>query len=485
MALEIERKYLLKSAKLIDLLKSEGLDLTKDEISQFYTRVNKKGELRFRKQGNKFTMTTKLGEGLSRDEKEENISKKLFELSKKTALGNIIKKTRYYFKFETLLVFIDIYKGKLKGSAILEIEFPDEDTANSYTLLELFKQEIIKDVTHDKRYKNKYLALYGKVDFEDDWDVKKIQKSIKSSPFGFDFLPLLPPCIRSYEGLSLIFYSMLEKISFYKEAYLKSQNSEDLHQFRVNIRKTRSFLQSLDGVFDEGIRLRFIADFKLIANATNTKRDLDVFMEYLDNLDDIEAEDILNVLDKKNSITNNSLEIIKGDFYKKTMDEWALVLEDEHGFFKGDFGDLPYKQVGARGIYRRLKKMKKKLSLLDESVELEKFHDVRIEFKRLRYLSEFFSFCFDEFSLKKLMRVSKKMQNLFGLLQDRDTGVRILKSLEEDERLAGDVNIMRSSEIVEEILIDEIYHLRTNILFGKRALFKILNRCMRDLKIYI
>ncbi len=484
MALEIEKKYLLRSCELVKLLQDEGLELKQSKIKQVYTKISKGTETRLRQEDENFVITTKTGDGLSREEKEEPISRELFELSAKSIIGDVINKTRYSFKLQNLPTCIDVYHEELEGLCILEVEFPSEQTAEDFALLEPFSKEVVKDVTLDKSYKNSSLALYGNPAFKKGWCIKKLQQNIKNNPFGFYFLPLLPPSCNAYESLRVVFYAIFERIKYHQDAYLQSQKNEDLHQLRVNIRKTRSLLQSLDGIFEEGIRQRFVDEFKLVANSTNQKRDMDVFKDYLGELDEIEAEDIFDILNQEKSDSDAICELIRSQNYQNLLHEWEVVLQDEDGFFKGQNADEPFKKIGALCIHKKLKKLKKKLKMLDEATSLEDFHKLRIEFKKFRYLSEVFKCTFENTSLTKTISSSKKMQNLFGLLQDRDVGLGILKSLESSE-FAGDVNLMRSREIVEEILIDEVYALKSQILIGKSSLFKVLEHCMKDLKIYI
>ena len=86
---------------------------------------------------------------------KEGLTKKDLVISKKE--GNTILKTRYKFFEENQVVAIDVFKGELEGLVYMEIEFANEQEANSY-------QEpnwIIKDVTNDRRFKNQELAQFG------------------------------------------------------------------------------------------------------------------------------------------------------------------------------------------------------------------------------------------------------------------------------------------------------------------------------------
>lgn len=485
MALEIEKKYLLKSADIVKILSDEGLNFEKKSITQIYTRIDKNSEVRLRKINSSYVMTTKEGQGLKRNEREEVISEKLFKLAKKSAIGDYIKKTRYLFKLQNLPTCIDIYDDKFKNLAILEIEFPDEMMANSYQLLPMFKNEIIKDVTLDEAYKNKNLALFGRVDFKSGISLQSIFQSLKKEPFKYKFLLDLPSAICAYDGIRTIYYSLYEKILFYQNTFLKTNDVEALHQFRVNIRKTRSLLQSMQGVFDATINSRFIKDLKLIASSTNQKRDMDVFMEYLDTLDEIEAEEILEALkDQGDFHTDKVCEMLNSEEYARVMQEWGVVIRDEDGFFKGEMGNYPLKKIGAISLIKRLKRMKKRLNILYESTELYHFHSVRIEFKRLRYLSEFFSILFKDKSIENTMIVSKKMQSLFGTLQDRDVANEILLNLENSDKFASNIEIMHAKEVLHEIINDDIYSLKYEILKGKKSLFKVINSSIKDLEKY-
>lgn len=484
MRLEIERKYLLKSSNIIEILKKDGINFNQESIVQFYTSISEHSETRLRKSDNKFTIATKRGIGMVREEKEESINKKLFNLAKKNILGEQITKSRYSFKFQNFPANIDIYEDNLLGLFILEIEFNDEDIAIRHKLPQIFEDEIIKEVTDDKKYKNKYLSLYGNPIFLTT-QLNELITNVEREPMKYDFLPYLPPASKAYDCLRVVFLSLLEKTIYHQKQYINYQYNEDLHQFRVNIRKFRSLLQCMDKIFDINIQKRFIIDLKTIANASNSKRDMDVFLEYLDNLDDLEAEKIFKLLKDSQKDSNEVISLFESQDYNNIIEELGVVLRDENGFFEGENAKLPYKKVGAIAIAKRLKKMKNKLNLLDEWAELEKFHSIRIEFKKLRYITEYFSIFFGHTNIKKLSISSKKMQNIFGLLQDRDVGFNILKNMDLNEEFISNVEIMQAKELLCEIIQDEIYSLKCDILYSKKKFKKLLNKCLKELEVYV
>ena len=69
--------------------------------------------------------------------------------------GNIVEKTRYEIPLAGGIVAeLDVYHGKLDGLITVETEFESEKQANAFSPPSWFG----KDVTTDKRYKNKNLA---------------------------------------------------------------------------------------------------------------------------------------------------------------------------------------------------------------------------------------------------------------------------------------------------------------------------------------
>lgn len=148
--MEIERKW-----KLEKLPKDR---MPRVHILQGYI-VAESNEIRLRKKGNRFFMTAKSDGTLVREEWETEIPKWVFEILWPKTEGKRIEKYRYSrIAPDGLLWEFDEYIGPLKGLVVLEIEFPNEDLANNFVLLKGIRAE---EVTSDKRFKNKNLALNG------------------------------------------------------------------------------------------------------------------------------------------------------------------------------------------------------------------------------------------------------------------------------------------------------------------------------------
>lgn len=90
------------------------------------------------------------------NEKEFEITKSQYEKHLKNSHPDKVEvnKTRFVFKFNDQVFELDVFKGPLKGLAILEIELKNiEDTVELPDFL-----KVIKEVTKDKKYTNYALA---------------------------------------------------------------------------------------------------------------------------------------------------------------------------------------------------------------------------------------------------------------------------------------------------------------------------------------
>lgn len=154
MGKEIERKFLLKEMPNLNKICTGDLDMpyTYANIEQYYLSYDP--EIRIRKHNNMHFIAYKSDGDLIREELESTISKITFENLKQKAKA-CIKKTRYYVPNGKHFLEIDEYDNL--DLITVEVEFIDEECANSFNPPEWFG----KEVTDDERYKNKNLARYG------------------------------------------------------------------------------------------------------------------------------------------------------------------------------------------------------------------------------------------------------------------------------------------------------------------------------------
>lgn len=146
---EIERKFLLdKIPEDIEFVDSY-------EIVQFYLFTEDDKIVRVRKYGQKFNIGFKKGSGLSRLEKEIEISEQDFNDLVEFGAKNKISKQRHITYYGEYKIEVDEFKEKYEGLFYAEVEFENEKIANEFKPPKWFG----KEVTGDFKHTNSYLSM--------------------------------------------------------------------------------------------------------------------------------------------------------------------------------------------------------------------------------------------------------------------------------------------------------------------------------------
>ena len=466
MGLEIERKFLLKNSQILDFLKEAGLVFKHLEISQFYTKITQNEEIRFRSEEGKFIKTLKVGKDLIREENEEFCEKAEFKKALKNRIGRVITKDRYIFRLNNNPCNIDIFKDDLNGLCTFEIEFSDENEAVYFKLPPFLEQFCQADVTCDKRYKNKFLAIHANENEQIDY--KRAYNVFKNREISPNFAANL----KSGEALRALFLSIFKEIKRLKSDYLQDHDEEILHNLRVNLRKVRSLLKIFNGVFDEKVTLFFGENFKILANSTNKKRDLDIFLGFLS--EQKHANELIYFVQKALNLEYENVKSYLGDEENYAfLKEWEIFL-NEGEFYRSKLFDVSLSRLGSFKLRTLLVLAQKRLKSLDQDCPNESFHKIRIELKKVRYTYEFLSEIFYFDGLKKYEERLKDMQEIFGALQDYDVWLGIL------ERLP----VAAGKEKLESKIYKQIYKTREEILKKRLKFIKTTRKISRNLKIY-
>ena len=466
MGLEIERKFLLKNSQILDFLKEAGLVFKHLEISQFYTKITQNEEIRFRSEEGKFIKTIKVGKDLIREENEEFCEKAEFKKALKNHIGRVITKDRYIFRLNNNPCNIDVFKDDLNGLCTFEIEFADENEAVYFKLPAFLEQFCQADVTCDKRYKNKFLAIHANENEQIDY--KRAYNVFKNKEISPNFAANL----KSGEALRALFLSIFKEIKRLKSDYLQDHDEEILHNLRVNLRKVRSLLKIFNGVFDEKVTLFFGENFKILANSTNKKRDLDIFLSFLS--EQKHANELIYFVQKALNLEYENVKSYLSDEENYAfLKEWEIFL-NEGEFYRSKLFDVSLSRLGSFKLRTLLVLAQKRLKSLDQDCPNESFHKIRIELKKVRYTYEFLSEIFYFDGLKKYEERLKDMQEIFGALQDYDVWLGILERLPE---AAG-------KEKLESKIYKQIYKTREEILKKRLKFIKATRKISRNLKIY-
>ena len=158
--MEIERKFLISKENLPKNLDS----YPHHRLEQGY--LSTAPVVRIRKEDNNYYLTYKSKGLMTREEYNLPLTKESYEHLKEKVDGRIIHKTRYVipmscvcpenadFCSTPLFLELDIFHDDLAPLILAEIEFPDEETANTYPA----PQWLGEDVTFSSAYHNSTLS---------------------------------------------------------------------------------------------------------------------------------------------------------------------------------------------------------------------------------------------------------------------------------------------------------------------------------------
>ena len=408
---EIERKYLLKDS-ILSLIKEHKLK--KQKITQFYTTITPRKGVRYRQMDDSYFKTVKYGSGASREEIEVEIPESKFQIKLKERIKEPLRKNRYMFDFKGNEYSIDVFKKELKGFYILEIEFPSMKAFETFTLPNILKPHVIKDVSFDESFRNKNIALNGRP--QTSYDLNALfkildTKSIESLDAYFI------PNLTATDALRVILYKFSLNILSYKKRIIKYNKTEDLHQFRINIRKSRAFLKEFGFLIPKKHLKYFNENLTMFATQTNQKRDLDVIKTRLRELDKDHKLIKKDIKQKQKQEYHAIQKMLKSrtfkDFfytYQDMLTKDTLITSDN------DTGSI--KETASQVIKYLHHKIIKKIDALEKDFDVDKLHKIRISLKKLRYLLEEFQHIFGDEKIEKMIDKGKKLQTLLGDFND-------------------------------------------------------------------
>ena len=256
----------------------------------------------------------------------------------------------------------------------------------------------------------------------------------------------LEPDLRADEATRVILRHLLQTIRA-NEAGIKADiDTEFLHDFRVAVRRTRSALSQIKGVFPEAPTVRFRRDFAYIGKFTNDLRDLDVYLLAEDSYKARLPDHLGSGLDplmahlqqKRSAALESVINELNSQKYAVVLHDWALFLNEPGSECEtAPNGAIPIIDLARRRIYKRYKRIVKWGQQILKNMEDDQLHALRIECKKLRYLLEFFQSLFPAQEVSVSIKQLKLLQTNLGDFNDLCVQEEYLGHVVEELPLAG------------------------------------------------
>jgi CHAD domain-containing protein len=204
-------------------------------------------------------------------------------------------------------------------------------------------------------------------------------------------------------------------------------DSEFLHDLRVAVRRTRSALTQIKGIFSETIIEEYKARFSWIGSITGPTRDLDVYLLGFEGYRDTLPEQFQSDLDPlhaflvshQKSEQQAMVRKLKSPHFHRLLKDWRTFLNTQADpDSEGEHAQKPIKKVARKRIYKTFR------LVLDEGLAIhphslpDELHELRKSCKKLRYLLEFFQSLYPKEQIKPLIRTLKSLLDNLGDYQD-------------------------------------------------------------------
>ena len=204
----------------------------------------------------------------------------------------------------------------------------------------------------------------------------------------------------------------------------KNIDSEFLHDYRVAIRRTRSVLKQLKGVFDPEETAYYLNLFRELGKRSNELRDMDVYLlrqhlyfHYLPPLLQPSLTFLFNdIAVSRKKLHKQFCRYLESSTYHSFLEEWDAFANRQS---IPDPELSPNATISTRNMALvTIKKAWKKVIRHGRQVSPEttdtELHALRIDCKKLRYLLEFFSSIFPQKTILPAIRQLKELQENLG-----------------------------------------------------------------------
>ena len=233
--------------------------------------------------------------------------------------------------------------------------------------------------------------------------------------------------MRADAAMRKILLVLLDTMEINEQGTIENLDTEFLHDFRIAVRRTRSALTQVKGVFPEQSRARFAKKFAWLGDITTPTRDLDVHLLEFNSLkkslpkalrDDLEPLRQFLTVQQRQEQTKLAGKL-KSAAYLRLKDQWRRFLTSPLPKHPGAQDALkPIAEIARRRTWRMYRRVLREGSAITPASPAADLHELRKSCKKLRYLMEFFQSLYPADKIRRLIRELKGLQDNLGEFQD-------------------------------------------------------------------
>lgn len=254
----------------------------------------------------------------------------------------------------------------------------------------------------------------------------------------------LPRGITAADACRRIHLASLDMAERNLPGIMDDLDTEFLHDFRVALRRSRSALGLVKGVFPRAETDRFERKLADIQRATNGLRDLDVHLLERETFEVLLPPELHAGLDglfrrlsrERAGAFRKCRRFLASPATRETMEQWRAFLEHpDRGEGDAPRANEPAVALGTRLLRKRLRRILKDGRAIDSKTPDTALHKLRLQVKKLRYLLEFFGSLLPAGEAAWLVKRFRKLQTILGQFNDLCTQeIWVRQRLEEAEK---------------------------------------------------
>jgi CHAD domain-containing protein len=273
---------------------------------------------------------------------------------------------------------------------------------------------------------------------------------------------------RADAGASAVLRRLLGVIVENLPGALEGSDPEYLHQLRIAVRRSRTVQRQLRGAFPAVELPGFRSEFRWLQRVTGDARDLDVYVEELDDLARMLPAGIRGDLDPLRPVLAHGRLAARAEMatalrsarVRALFEDWELLLES---LVERPLDDRPVaaRPLGA-AVGKRIRKVYGRVLAMGTAIDDESpaadYHELRKKGKELRYLLELFAVnLFDAEVVSSSIAALKSVQDVLGRHQDREVQMAMLRSVAEEVATlpGGPAACMAMGVLVDRLGADE------------------------------
>ena len=238
-------------------------------------------------------------------------------------------------------------------------------------------------------------------------------------------------------------------------------DSEFLHDLRVAVRRTRSALTQIKGVFSDADVERFKDRFAWIGQITGPTRDMDVYLldferyqaslpeQFRDDLEPLRGFLVAHQASEQRKMVKK----LNSPHTRTLLKEWRTFLEaPAEQRQDAPNAELPVRQLADKRIYRVYRRVLEEGLAIRSASPPEALHELRKNCKKLRYLLEFFQSIYPLDEVKALVKALKQLLDNLGSFQDLE--VQALKLREFAHQMVDEGEVPADTLLAMGMLVD-------------------------------